>query len=70
MFPFSQSISEYISRTLFPSCLLVRLGDPTSLPSINVLRVGLRGRLEFKPDLRGRVPAWFLGVRFPEVLGL
>jgi hypothetical protein len=55
--PFSQSISEYISNTLFPSCLLVRLVDATSLPSKNVLSVGLLGRLEFKPDLDGRVPA-------------
>jgi hypothetical protein len=55
--PFSQSKSEYISNTLLPSCLLVRVVDNTSLPSKKVLSVGLLGPFELIPDLIGGVPA-------------
>ena len=68
--PFSQSKSEYISKTLLPSCLLVKIVDGTSDPFRNVLSVGLRGPFEIVPDRLGSVPAGVLGVRAPELLGL
>ena len=55
--PFSQSKSEYMPNTLFPSCLLVKFTDAASLTSRNVLTAGLLGPLGFKPDRVGRAPA-------------
>lgn len=68
--PFSQSKSEYISRTLLPSCLLVKVEDGRSFPFKKVVSVGLLGPFEMAPDRLGRVPAGVLGVRAPEVVGL
>jgi hypothetical protein len=66
LFSLSQSKSEYISRTLFPSCLLVKVVETTSLLSNRVLTVGLLGPTEIVPDRLGRVPDWFFGVLLAE----
>ena len=66
LFSLSQSRSEYISRTLFPSCLLVKVVETMSLLSNKVLTVGLFGPFEIVPDRLGRVPDWFLGVLVAE----
>jgi len=70
VFDLSQSRSEYISKTLLPSCLLVKFADEISLPSKNVLSVGRFGSFELRPERTGRVPAWLFGVRMPGLFGL
>ena len=67
--PFSQRSSVYISRTLVPSCLFVRVFVETSFPSNSVLIVGLLGPFDTVPDRAGRVPYCDLGVRDGVLVG-
>ena len=64
---FSHKRSVYISSTLVPSSLLVKVEDGTSFPSNSVLSVGRFGPLEIVPDRPGTVPDF--GVRDAEAVG-
>jgi hypothetical protein len=62
--PFSQRSSVYISRTLVPICLFVRVVEKTSFPSKCVVSVGRLGPFdEVVADRAGMVPYCVLGVR-------
>lgn len=67
--PVSHRNPVYISRTLFPTCLLVNMDDAISLPSSNVLMMGLLGPFTTETERVGRVPC-NLGVRDVELVGL
>lgn len=68
-FPFSHRISAYIARTLLPICLLLRVVETISFPSVVVLMVGLLGSVE-DTDRNGVDPLPALGVRACKLDGL
>ena len=60
----------YMARTMFPTCLLVRIEEVNSSPSRIVLMVGRLEPFDLVPDRLGIVPDWTLGARAAEVVGL